>query len=498
MPIIEEIGDETEARMNEALVEFNALEEGIQDTINLNEGHIRFIRSKVAEIEERLRDVRSKIKAKPAPLKKEMEKLKEEEKSLEHQQEILDISLHKASQIQRKMALRMQYGRGKKAEIMCWQSKVVDYDFKEGLDPADVDQNTIYYTQEGDDLHLRIPDALGILSVKIVYDFPGTHLDLTKSTDRKILIARLLADGHYLTINDDISVDEKLVTSTCLSLDEVTTDINTYIRMSDNLLRTANNPEFLFKSAERANIFLKVLALSDIEEFKKSGRPYFRDEIFKSGESLSSDSRLGLSLEGKVICRGVKLSRNEYKRSTYTDNRGQDKIITDTIPVKSKDSHETIKVVQSISSPLNPDEQRLAAIKFAKELLLHYKLGSGLPIIISGSEKYKDQAARVHAALLMLTSVSGTEEGIALDPKLIKVDIKGCKKPAFFATNSNKKFIKLFFPDESIFKREKEEITRTYKALRKKVVDKKDTADIKVGAGDDRVIDDITPTSRPR
>lgn len=264
-------------------------------------------------------------------------------------------------------------------------------------------------------------------------------------------------------------------------------DILSYFEM------VIKDPAKYIYSGRKVNAFVHVISLADVSSFDEEGTSYFKDEIVKvkgSSEEVIDSQHLKYGLSGKVVTRGVYLAPGEVKRSVL---RAQDqeskknvdtKIVIETSIVTRPGSQANLARVvdRSNYSSTTGEQKNQAALKFASELLLQYTEGSNDNITINGGESNLDQAKRVYAALLMLTSVKkANQDKIALDPSRIIVNVPGFQK--FKKQN----LVEQYFKSEQDNEVNQKNLTAEYRELRGNIdtLTKKDTSDIDIAEGDD-------------
>lgn len=252
-------------------------------------------------------------------------------------------------------------------------------------------------------------------------------LSFCKDKSEKVLVN--LQSNLKLILDDKIEADR---------LPAYIAELERQCKISEELIeylskRIAEDNYFKLKNQiNKANIFLNVLDKNDQQIL---GAQDFKEEIIylkNTKKSQENDPRQNLPLTGSTICRGVYLQPGDYKRSTAMGTNSC-KIIIETKVEKYQNGNAIVvidKTQYNKEGLPTPEDKAKAAIKFAKELLIHYKFGSGEPIILSGSKNHAEQASMVHAALLLLTSEYTYRENY-LDPNLIKNKVEGSIQPSF-------------------------------------------------------------------
>lgn len=306
----------------------------------------------------------------------------------------------------------------------------------------------------------------GTFQFKLTSIFSGHFSAIEKNT----ILAEIAKDNHIFDVYDDSKINSglALVENAGLRADE----LNEYVKRNRELLELcktlAADPEAnRTKIEKRSNFLIRIMALSDIHSSPK-GKSYFIEEIIRKGSKDNKpDGAFQHGLEGHIISRSVYLREGDIKRSTC--NIGNSKICIET-KIRTTATGQEIGVVTDRTefSTLNEDAKRLAAVKFASELLYKYKPGSGDPIILNGRGEHAEQAAMVHAALLMLTAPNPDdkdEDYIQLDPGCIKVNVPGADKPSLLG-KWRKSFREQYIKSAE-FAATKIEVTAAYKGLYK-------------------------------
>ena len=276
-----------------------------------------------------------------------------------------------------------------------------------------------------------------------------------------------------------------------MQFDELNGDIarcESVKRFADSVVA---NPEKQLHANSPVNAFVEVMSLADMQTFDANGEPYFRDEIVncQTNTAREHDDRTRFGITGEVVTRGVYINPGEVKRSTYVtpgSNDQQPRIVIETSHAKAKkDGKPTVQITSRSAANLSEDEKNLLAFKMAKEMLLQYREGDKKHKIVLESKNpaHADQAARVYAALLMLTSADDAhQDRIKLNPSQIKVKVDGCDKPRFFtkSMDSKKQFYEKYFQDKSQIKAMRDEVTSVYRQKRQDI-----GADLKPDASED-------------
>ncbi|MDP3561600.1 MAG: hypothetical protein Q8R83_05430 [Legionellaceae bacterium] len=306
----------------------------------------------------------------------------------------------------------------------------------------------------------------GTLQFKLINGFNG-HFS---AIENNMILSEIAKNNHTFGVYDDSKINSglALVENAGLRADE----LNEYVKRNRELLELcktlAADPEAnRTKIEKRSNFLIRIMALSDIHS-SPNGKPYFIEEIIRKGsQDNKPDGAFQHGLEGHIISRSVYLNEGDIKRSTC--NIGNSKICIET-KIRTTATGKEIGVVtdRTAFSTLDDNAKRLAAVKFASELLYKYKPGSGDPIILNGRGEHAEQAAMVHAALLMLTAPNPDdkdEDYIQLDPGCIKVNVPGADKPSLLG-KSRKSFREQYIKSAE-FAATKIEVTAAYKGLYK-------------------------------
>lgn len=264
----------------------------------------------------------------------------------------------------------------------------------------------------------------------------------------------------------------------------VVDELNDDIARCESIQRFAeavvDNPDKQLQSNSPVNNFVEVMSLIDMQSFDEQGKPYFRDEIvnIRTGEARENDARTRFGIAGQVVTRGVYINPGEIKRSTYVDPHSKDqqpKIVIETSHAKSgKDGQPVVQITNRSARGLSDEQKNLLAFKMAKEMLLQYREGDRKHKIVlkSKNKEHADQASRVYAALLMLTSADDpNQDRIILDPSQIEVHVPGASKPRFFTRtmDSKRQFYEGYFKDQTQRDDMRKEVTQAYRQMRQDI-----------------------------
>jgi hypothetical protein len=371
--------------------------------------------------------------------------LQKREKEARAQLELIDTLKEQCEKITYRLNKRMQYAQEHIENRLhlpvirhLMQRLPSDYELKFGnIDGyISIPTNTIIYKVDGGNVVCSFSEAttlkVGDESKQIHLTFPikditGFDTANPGSADNEQRI-------KYHLNEDNFTLEQhKELKSLNLVLDELDEDFSRLDKCLDYFDKVAANPS-AFSSEKDANVIIQVLSLSDTQSFDAQGIPYFKDEIGRDNEVYSDDWRTRHGLEGEVVYRGASLEKNEFKRSTLMNTgNGGSTVVIETRVIDPKGSNPIIRVVDCSKYASRDNEAKnLAAIKFAKELLLQYKESKDGYIHIRGGANDIEQASKVYAALLMLTSADDNEAKVKLSPRHIKIHVEGYQKPKYF------------------------------------------------------------------
>lgn len=292
------------------------------------------------------------------------------------------------------------------------------------IDPANSDQVQVKVRS------LQNRDQIVVKQYSLAdLDAPATSL--TNTALEKIREKLKEAKVIYATY-DRFYVDQALasVKTTCLRVENIQKDIREATRTLALCQKIDQNPvKPPEELSRRANQMMRVMALSEMRRYDEQGKRYFIEEIVSIDPNTPAiEQPRGLS--GHTVYRGVQLNKNEIKRATCETEKG--KIIIETSVKKNEKGEDIAMVVDRTvnSQHLTEQDQKLAALQYAAELLVHHKPGD--KIVLEGGAEYAKQAEYVYAALLLLTmpdSSNPNDETPPLDPSSIVVKVKSANIP---------------------------------------------------------------------
>ncbi len=472
------------------------------------------------------------IELKDARDKARKEAIKESISQMDAEKNLLDVTEEKLSNINARLQHRYNKAAeniGNKLELQSMkinqkvERKGITWEEDANVVKADklnhcVALDRSFYVIENGNFKYKVIPSLG--ANPIVGTILLSDLGLNESSDfqdedvQQKINAQLVARNHLIEkyepfkLGDPkfgIAADEKAVTSIGNIFDDLAGDVARCERVVHLAEMAANDPGKQLHSNQPVNAFVEVMSLADICSFNEQGLPYFIDEIIDKNTQKprqEKDSRLQYGLEGEVITRGVMLRPGEIKRSSYVTYKQdgsidpESKIVIDTSLVKSKETKEysVAKVTYTSKGALTQEEKKLAAFRFARELLRQYTEGDCKnPINIKAgvnadADAAKEQATLVYAALMMLTSPENKgDDYIHLPNHMLNIDVKGVGGPDLLEWPWKRKqeFINKYFGDEKQRKEMRSEVTSEYRSIRSNFMNNEKKAKIVDNAADD-------------